>query len=110
MRNHSHERQQTNAYPHPPSLLSSLRRLLLPHCPDYTHVIALGPNDITNVVRAAERYGLGGAGYVDPVPFEDVFTVNETTGSVDVTFEPVITVSFVTTAVSMWHVLEKNIG
>lgn len=41
--------------------------------------------------EAITRYSLGGDGYVDPVPFENVFEI--VNGTVQVTFVPFITVS-----------------
>lgn len=38
------------------------------------------------------RYGLGGDGYQDPVPFDLVFQIDNTTGLPAATFEPMIEV------------------
>ncbi|CAM9196585.1 unnamed protein product [Laminaria digitata] len=41
----------------------------------YTHVINIGNNDMGAVFSALNRFTIGGAGYVDPVAFENVFEV-----------------------------------
>lgn len=53
---------------------------------DYTHIINIGNNDFGGLVSAAERYAAGGAGYVDPVAFENVFEVVD--GVPTLTFAP----------------------
>lgn len=57
---------------------------------DYTHVIALGSNEPNRVLDAVTRYSIGGAGYVDPVAFENVFEI--VNGVPSLTFEPMIRV------------------
>lgn len=57
---------------------------------DHTHIIATGFNDIAGMLEAVSRYGMGGAGYVDPVAFENVFKMVD--GAPRPTFEPVIRV------------------
>lgn len=59
-------------------------------CSDYTHIISLGGNDLAGVVSAFSRYAIGGADYVDPVLFENVFEIVD--GIPSLTFEPVIRV------------------
>lgn len=59
-------------------------------CPDYTHIIFVGANDLGNLALALSRYQIGGAGYVDPVAFENVFEV--VNGVPSPTFEPLIRV------------------
>ena len=59
-------------------------------CTGYTHVIAIGANDMNRVLAAVNRYGIGGDGYVDPVAFENVFEVVD--GVPSPTFEPMIRV------------------
>lgn len=49
-------------------------------CPDYTHVILIGNNDLLRASEAITRYALGGAGYQDPVDFDMVFEVDAATG------------------------------
>lgn len=49
-------------------------------CPDYTHVIALGTNDLVHAGQAISRYSLGGVGYQDPVDFHMVFEVDAASG------------------------------
>eukprot|EP00752_Nemacystus_decipiens_P008410 g7520.t1 len=47
---------------------------------DYTHIIALGINDLLLASWTMSRYGLGGADYLDPVPFHLVFQTDNITG------------------------------
>ena len=58
---------------------------------DYTHVINIGGNDLEGLRSAAGRYEAGGAGYVDPVAFENVFEDIE--GVPTLTFAPLLRVS-----------------
>lgn len=60
---------------------------------DYTHVIFIGANEPTRMLSALARYNAGGAGYVDPVAFDDVFEFVD--GVPSVTFVPMITVRYV---------------
>eukprot|EP00904_Undaria_pinnatifida_P002403 jgi/Undpi1/12163/HiC_scaffold_5.g01839.m1 len=56
---------------------------------DYTHVIFIGANEPNRMLEAFARYAAGGAGYVDPVAFDDVFEIVD--GVPSITFVPVIT-------------------
>lgn len=58
---------------------------------DYTHVILIGANELGALSSAVSRYDAGGAGYVDPVAFENVFEVVD--GIRTITFAPMMRVS-----------------
>lgn len=60
--------------------------------PDYTHVIALGINDLLLTSFAMSRYALGGADYQDPVAFDMVFQTDNVTGLPVATFAPMVEV------------------
>lgn len=75
---------------------------------DHTHIIAAGFNDIAGMLEAVSRYRMGGgAGYVDPVAFENVFDIVE--GVPQPTFEPVIRVRVPYTVVLTPLYLGRNI-
>lgn len=59
-------------------------------CSGYSHIIAIGGNEPSSLLDAVTRYTIGGAGYVDPVAFENVFEVVD--GVPTLTFEPMIRV------------------
>lgn len=61
---------------------------------DYTHVINIGANDFGGLMSAADRYTAGGADYVDPVAFDNVFEDIE--GIPTLTFAPFMRVSEMT--------------
>ena len=50
----------------------------------------MGNNDLDGLLNAVSRYNMGGADYVDPVAFENVFKIED--GSPKINFEPVIRV------------------
>ena len=70
--------------------------------PEYTHIIALGANDISHFFSAVSRYQLGqllqeqGAFgddvYEDPVPFNQVFEIVDGTPQINV--ELLVSVSY----------------
>lgn len=47
---------------------------------DYSHVIALGGNDVLQALEALVRYSSGGASYEDPVAFDLIFQTDNVTG------------------------------
>lgn len=51
----------------------------------------MGANDLGALIGALGRYTAGGAGYVDPVAFENVFDIVD--GVPTLTFAPVMRVS-----------------
>ncbi|CAM9307731.1 unnamed protein product [Ectocarpus fasciculatus] len=56
---------------------------------DYTHVVYIGNEDINTHSAAVDRYAIGGEGYVDPVPFDQLYDVTDD-GTATLTYEPVI--------------------
>lgn len=50
----------------------------------------IGGNELGGLSSAVTRYTAGGAGYVDPVPFEDVFEIVD--GIPAITFAPMMRV------------------
>lgn len=73
----------------------------------------MGNNDMGGLFSAMERYTAGGAGYVDPVAFENVF--EDIDGVPTLTFAPVMRVSGANTDTSAalvgitYHLFEDNV-